>query len=669
MRVGVFSWLAAMLASLGMTGLACGATTESGTNVAAAPTKAADIPVWDFLRPADYGAMRLSPNGEWLASITPHKGRVNLVVINVAKRTRQIITSFEKFDVFNYEWVNDNRMFLRVADTKDVLGRFNLKGSYAVDIDGSNLRVLQDVDDSKSIRGLEVLRSQLVGDSPDMIVQANQRTRNSADVYRFNTLTGRLQLLTFDSPGEVSQWVLDNNDVPRVAVSYSEPKKSDERLGITAVHYRAAADAPWRKLAEFKDLEPGTWDPIAFDDDNKTLLVASNIGRDKRAIYRYDPEQNKLGELLFEDPLVDVESGLIRDPKTHKLLGISYVNDRRSTVWVDPEWTKLQKQLEVTLPGSEVGLQRGRANPDRLIVSVRSDVNPGEFFLFERAKGTLEPITPARPWIDPKLMPQRQFIQYKARDGRMIPAYLTLPRGAPAKNLPLIVNVHGGPRARVYEWADFGDAQLFASRGYAVLEPEPRGSTGFGREHERAGWRQWGLTAQDDLNDGAAHLANQGIVDAKRMCIYGGSYGGYATLQGLARDPDFWACGNAFVAVSDLGLLQTVRHSDTTRYSDSAIFAAQIGDKDKDAELFQKASPARNAARIKAPLMLTMGSDDVRVPMIHGTTMRDAMQAAGKKVDWKVYVGEAHGFNAKENQIDFAERSLRFFDACLKKSP
>jgi dipeptidyl aminopeptidase/acylaminoacyl peptidase len=643
---------------------AASAEAQAATTTAA-PNK--DVPVWDFLRPADYGAMRLSPNGEWLASITPHKGRVNLVVINVAKRTRQIITAFEQFDVFEYDWISDNRLFLRVADTKDVLGRFNLKGSYAVDIDGSNLRVLQDVNDDKSIRGLEVLRPQLDGDSPDMIIQANQRTRNSADVYRLNSRSGRLQLLSFDSPGEVREWVLDNNDVPRVAMSYRSPKKGDDRLGVTSVHYRAAADAPWRKLAEFKDLEPGIWDPIAFDDNNKTLLVSSNIGRDKRAIYRYDPEQNKLGELLFEDPLVDLESGLIRDPKTHKLLGIRYVNDRQRIVWLDPEWAKLQRQLDATFPDSEVSLQRGRANADRLIVNVRSDVNPGEFFLFERTKAAMEPITPARPWIDPKLMAKRQFIQYKARDGRMIPAFLTLPRDVPAKNLPLIVNVHGGPRARVYEWSDFGDAQLFASRGYAVLEPEPRGSTGFGRSHDNAGWRRWGLEPQDDLNDGATHLVNQGIVDGKRMCISGGSYGGYAALQGLARDPDFWACGNAFVAVSDLGLLQTVRHSDFMEYADSAMFAAHIGDKDKDAELFQKSSPARNVSRIKAPLMLTMGSDDVRVPMIQGTTMRDAMQAAGKQVDWKVYVGEAHGFNKKENQIDFAERSLRFFDAHLVK--
>ncbi len=660
--------LAAMSAML-FTAWVPATNAQSLNAAAAAPSKPADIPVWDLLRPADYGAMRLSPNGEWMASITPHKGRVNLVVINVAKRTRQIITAFEQFDVFEYDWISDNRLFLRVADTKDVLGRFNLKGSYAVDIDGANLRVLQDVNDDKSIRGLRVLRAQLDGDSPDMMVQANQRTRNSADVYRLNTRTGRLQLLSFEGPGEVADWVLDNNDVPRVAVSQRSPKKGDDGQGVTSIHYRAAADAPWRKLAEFKDLDPGSWQPLAFDSDNKTLLVSSNVGRDKFAIYRYDPEQNKLGELLFEDPMVDLESGLVRDPKSRKLLGINYTADRQKAIWVDPEWAKLQKQLEATFPGSEVNVQRGRMNADRFIISVRSDVNPGEFFLFERAKGTLEPITPARPWIDPKLMPQREFITYKARDGRLIPAYLTLPRDMPAKNLPLIVNVHGGPQARSYEWADwaFGDTQLFASRGYAILEPEPRGSTGFGRDHNRSGWKQWGLTSQDDLNDGATHLVNRGIVDAKRMGIYGGSYGGYATLQGLARDPDFWACGNAFVAVSDLGLLQTVRHSDTVDYAESASFAAHIGDKDKDAELFQKSSPARNAARIKAPLMLTMGSDDVRVPMTHGTTMRDAMQAAGKKVDWKVYVGEAHGFNSKDNKIDFAERSLRFFDACLKK--
>ncbi len=634
----------------------------------AAPTSAAAMTPWDFIRPADYGGMRLSPNGQRLASITPHKGRTNLVVINLADRSRQIVTSFEQFDVFEYQWINDKRLLVRVADTKDVLGRSNLKGTYAVDIDGGNLRVLQDVDDDKSIRGLRVLRSPLGGDSPDMIIQANQRTRNSADVYRLNTLSGRLQLLSFDSPGEVETWILDNNDVPRLAVSYRAFERTADKLGLIAVHYRATAEGPWRKLAEWPADAPETWTPIGFDDDNKTLFVSSNVGRDKAAIVRLDPEQNKLGDLVFEDALVDIEGGLVRDPQTRKLLGISYTSERQRNQWIDPAWAKLQAQLDATFPNSEVELQRGRDNPDRFIVNVRSDVNPGEFFLFERGKGTLEAITQARPWIEPKWMAPRRFITYKARDGRLIPAYLTVPVGVPAKNLPLIMNVHGGPRARSYGWADwgFGDAQLYASRGYAVLEPEPRGSTGFGRDHERSGWRQWGGTAQDDLNDAALYLVNEGIVDRRRMALYGASYGGYATLEGLARDPDLWACGNAFVAVSDLGLLQGLRHSDSVAYAESGVFAQQIGDKDKDAEMFQRVSPARHAASYKAPLMLTMGSADVRVPMIHGTTMRDALLAAGKSVDWKVYVGEGHGFNKKENQIDFAERSLAFFGKCLK---
>ena len=233
------------------------------------------------------------------------------------------------------------------------------------------------------------------------------------------------------------------------------------------------------------------------------------------------------------------------------------------------------------------------------------------------------------------------------------------------------MSIHGGPWVRSYhgvQWGRWPDAQFFASRGYAVLEPEPRGSLGFGARHFLSSFKQWGLAMQDDITDGALHLIKEGIVDKGRMCLFGGSYGGYASLQGLVKDPDLWRCASSYVAVTDLELLQSVSWSDTARASDyfETDFKRRVGDRELDRAQFNATSPAKNADRIRAAVMLTMGIQDQRVPVIHGTTMRDAMAKAGKPLEYNTYTNEAHGFNGHENVVDFYTRTERFFAKHLK---
>jgi dipeptidyl aminopeptidase/acylaminoacyl peptidase len=233
------------------------------------------------------------------------------------------------------------------------------------------------------------------------------------------------------------------------------------------------------------------------------------------------------------------------------------------------------------------------------------------------------------------------------------------------------VNIHGGPWLRVYEHAQWGrwpEAQFFASRGYVVLEPEPRGSTGFGRKLFKAGFKQFGQAMQDDITDGALHLVKEGIVDKNRMCLHGGSYGGYASAMGLAKDPDLWKCGTPFIAVTDLATWQQTQYSDTAQLSDffEEDYPILVGDSSRDKEMFTKTSPVQQAARIKAPVLLTMGSDDVRVPLVHGEAFRDALQKNGKKVEYVVYREEGHGYNKPVNVYDFYRRLEKFFAENLK---
>ncbi len=295
-----------------------------------------------------------------------------------------------------------------------------------------------------------------------------------------------------------------------------------------------------------------------------------------------------------------------------------------------------------------------------------SDTDPGTYYLYDRDQRRLEFVAASRKAIDPARMPAREPVRYAARDGLEIPAYVTLPMGAATGKLPLVVLVHGGPNVRGGHWRWNAEAAYLASLGYAVLEPEFRGSLGWGRKHFEAGWKQWGLAMQDDLDDGVDWLAKQGTIDPKRVCIMGGSYGGYAVMLGLARNPERWRCGINFIGVTDINLLFEVGWSD---FADSNYlrYAAKdlIGDPVKDAAQFKATSPLAQAARIKAPVLMAYGTDDRRVPLIHGEEMRDALRKQGTPVEWVAYRGEGHGFLLEANRIDFYTRVAKFLEAHL----
>ena len=664
-------WLLAALLVAPLTGFA----QSTPPSVAA---KAADISVEAFFRHSAYDNVTLSADGKMIAATAPVKGRRNLVVIDIEKRRAAALTSFDKFDVSSLRWVGPRRLLFSVGDRQEATGRFNFKGQYAIDADGQNLREL--ISDDPNRRGprlrVDTVFAAATEEDPRAVVAMYERSRDYVDVYKLDFKTLRFELLSFDSPGRVGHWVLDSTHVPRVAVR-DEPRERNGAPQYSTVWVRSAADAKWAKVFTESSWRDGdSFDPIGIDADDRTLYLAHNQGRERMAVYKYDLQTGKMGDLVAEDPIVDINISdadvrLLRDSKTRQVIGLSYQGPKPTTIWFDEKMKQRQQRIDATFAGANNRMSFSSDGAVALIYS-ESDVNPGAFYLWHQTTDKIELIAKTRDWLDPKLMAERRVIRYTARDGMPVMAYLTVPRGVDAKNLPLIVNIHGGPQVRAYRWAEWGrwpEAQFFASRGYAVLEPEPRGSTGFGRKHLTSAFKQWGGTMQDDLTDGALALVKDGIVDRNRMCLHGGSYGGYASLQGLVKEPDLFKCANSFVAVTDLELIKTLGYSDTNEVGDYTEneFLIWIGDPKTDAQLFQTRSPARNAQAIKGAVMLTMGSDDQRVPLRHGTDMRDALIKAGKSVEWKVYADEGHGFNREENVIDFYTRSVNFFDANLKK--
>jgi dipeptidyl aminopeptidase/acylaminoacyl peptidase len=297
------------------------------------------------------------------------------------------------------------------------------------------------------------------------------------------------------------------------------------------------------------------------------------------------------------------------------------------------------------------------------VVVAHSDGLPASFYLFDRKAGKLEWLADASPWIDPKKMSPMEPIRYKARDGLEIPAYLTVPKSSKGKNLPMVVMVHGGPWVSGDEWHFNPEAQFLASRGYAVLQPNFRGTTRYGWKHFSSSFKQWGLTMQDDITDGVQWAIDQGVADPKRICIYGASYGGYATMMGLAKTPDLFKCGINYVGVTDLNLFGTATWSDFA-YSEFLKYGLKdmVGDVSADKERLKSTSPVEMADRIKAPVLMAYGSSDVRVVPEHGTRMKSALERLGKKPQWMMVEGEGHGFRDMKNKVMFYGAMEKFLD-------
>lgn len=662
LKAQAFRWITSGLCAFAaLTSLAVAAGDEALTT--AAYKSAAEIPVADFFRLPRYSQMAMSPDGKRLAALAPVKGRDNLVIVDLEQQTSRALTTLDYVDVSDFLWLDNQRIFFRTRDHQLENGAVQTyAGYFAIDTETASARNLK----------LERMYPRILGaardGSGDLIVARRSGPRASEEVVRLNTRTARSVTLTFRNPGDVVSWALDKKGGVRAALRH-DPRESPDRARTYSLWYRDDAEGEWQQLISLAN-DAQVIRPVAFDADDQ-LIVSSRAGGDLASLYRYDVTQKKLGEKLYSHPWLDINGGLIQQPDTQKLLGIKFSAEKPQTHWFDPDFAALQLAVDTALPQTVNALTPSRGNARRMLVFAQSATDAGTYYLFDAEKRNLEKIAATREWLPAALMPERKFVSYRSRDGLTIPAWLTLPKGIDAKKLPLIVHIHGGPWVRSFhgvQWGRWPAAQFFASRGYAVLEPEPRGSTGFGSWHYNASMKQWGLAMQDDITDGAIQLVNEGIVDKSRMCLFGGSYGGYVSLQGLVKDPDLWRCASSYIAVTDLELLQTVTWSDTAQLSDyfETDFKRRVGDHEKDRAQFDATSPAKNATKIKAAVMLTMGGQDKRVPLIHGTTMRDAMEKAGKPLDYHVYVDESHGFTKPENVTDFYTRTERFFAKYLK---
>jgi dipeptidyl aminopeptidase/acylaminoacyl peptidase len=595
------------------------------------PTKAALpplIPVKDFFRNPVKTSYALSPNGEYLAFMQPWENRMNVFVEKIGSGQATRVTSAKARDIAGYAWKGNNRL-VYIQDTG---GDENFR-LYAVGVDGSN---------PKDLTPFEKVRTQIIDqleqNENEILVGLNKRAPQVFDVYRINVNTGEMQMIA-ENPGNYTGWGTDWDGKLRIAVT-------TDGVNSTLLFRNTEAEkfAPV-VTTSFKE----TMAPLLFTPDNRQLYVATNIGRDKTAIVKYDVENKKELEKIFEHPEVDV-TNLLSSRKRRAILGVSFITDKTQYHFIDKQRAELQKDLERRLPGFEVRLSGCNREEDKCLVRTFTDRSRGSYYFYDLKSKDFRKLGDVSPWLNEQDMASMKPIKYQRRDGLTIHGYLTLPKGVPARNLPVVVNPHGGPWARD-QWGYNPEVQFLANRGYAVLQVNFRGSTGYGRKFWEASFKQWGKTMQDDITDGVQWLIKQGIADPKRIGIYGGSYGGYATLAGLVYTPELYAAGVDYVGVSNIFTFLKAIPPYWKPYLE--MLHEMIGHPEKDKELLTAASPVFHTDKIKVPLLIAQGANDPRVNKAESDQMVEALKKRGIEVPYIVKANEGHGFSNEENRFEF----------------
>ena len=608
--------------------------------------KAPLIPLEDFFKNAERESYQISPDGKYYSYMAPYQDRMNIFVQEIGKEEAVRITEEVDRDIAGYLWASNDR----IVYLKDKGGDENyfLVG---VNLDGTNLIPLTE---------FTGVMTQIIDDLEDipaeMIIGLNKRIPQIFDAYRLNVETGELTMIA-ENPGNIQAWMTDHDGQLRLAFALAEDGLTQQVL------YRETEQMPFNLILTTNYTE--TFDVQFFTPDNKNLYVLSNIGRDKTALVEFCLTDLKETQLLYENPTYDL-SGASYSKVRKVLTACSYVGVKTERHFFDEITKQRNEKLTSLLKGYAFGTTSVTKDETKRIIRTYSDHSMGAYYIYDDETGKLGKIADISPWIDEKNMATVHPISYTSRDGLTINGYLTLPVGYTmknAKNLPVVVNPHGGPWSRDH-WGFNPEIQFLSNRGYAVLQMNFRGSTGYGKEFWEKSFKQWGQAMQDDITDGVEWLIAKGIADKNRIAIYGGSYGGYATLQGLVKTPDLYACGIDYVGVSNLFTFMETFPPYWEPFRQ--IMYEQVGDPVKDSTMMAAHSPSLNADKIKVPLFIAQGANDPRVKKSESDQMVQALKERGIDVGYMVKDNEGHGFHNQENQFDFYRAMETFLAEHLK---
>ncbi|MGB0864841.1 MAG: S9 family peptidase, partial [Saprospiraceae bacterium] len=593
------------------------------------------IPLKDFFKNAEKTGYQLSPDGKHIAYLAPFESRMNIHVRPIDGTAETRVTSVEDRDISGFIWGSDSRILYM----RDFGGDENFH-ILATNIDGTN---------DNDLTPFDGVRAQFIDELEDdddyIIVGLNKRNPQIFDPYRLNIETGALEMIA-KNPGNITSWMTDHDGKLRLAIA-------TDGVNESILYRKTETDAFENVLTtNFKE----TLSPLFFTFDNQYIYAASNLGRDKTAIIQYDLVQNKEIEEIFSHPDVDV-TDLSYSRKNKKLTTISYNTWKRQYHFLSEKRAELQEKLQQQLQGEVVLVSKNKAE-DVVLIRTYSDRSLGAYYIYDIKSDTLKKISEVSPWLKEEELAEMRPIKYQSRDGLTIHGYLTLPNGVEAKNLPIVVNPHGGPWVRD-NWGFNPEVQFLANRGYAVLQMNYRSSTGYGKAFWEAGFGKWGLEMQDDITDGVQWLIDEGIANKDRIAIYGGSYGGYATLAGITLTPDVYACAIDYVGVSNLFTFMETIPPYWAPYL--AMLHEMVGNpnNEEDNKRMKATSPVFHVDKIKVPLLIAQGAKDPRVAQAESDQVVEALQKNGVTVEYLLKENEGHGFRNEENRFEFYETMER----------
>jgi len=586
---------------------------------------------------------KLSPDGKKLAWVAPDKKNVLQVwVKTVGKDDDKVVTADKKRGIRRYLWAEDNRTLLYLQDN-DGDENFHV---YGVDLATGNVR------DYTPFQGIRATPEGTDPAFPDeILVGMNLRDRRLFDVYRITLSTGAVKLDT-ENPGDVAGWQTD----PKFQIRAAQVATPD---GGTEIRIRDDVKSPWKSWMKVGPDE--ILNVVDFTADGKSLILISSLGRDTAAVVERNIATGA-ERVIAASPDVDAENVLVH-PTKYVVQAVSFAPGRASWTVVDPS-VKADFEAIGKLSDGDFNVVNRSAKDDTWLVSFNRDRGPVRYYAWDRTakKGTF--LFVHQPKLDSLALAEMKPVVIKSRDGLALNAYLTLPVGIPPKNIPMVLFVHGGPWARD-NWGYNPYAQWFANRGYACLQVNYRGSTGYGKKFLNAGNRQWGLKMHDDLIDAVNWAVKEGIADPKKVAIMGGSYGGYAALAAVTFTPETFACSVDIVGPSNL---KTLIASIPPYWKPlRATFDVRMGNVDdpKDADLIRNASPLFSADKIVKPLLIGQGANDPRVNVKESEQIVEAIEKNKGSVTYVLYPDEGHGFARPENRIDFNARAESFLADCL----
>ncbi|HFK5529563.1 TPA: prolyl oligopeptidase family serine peptidase [Elizabethkingia anophelis] len=611
--------------------------------------------VEDYFKKPKQSSFLFSPNGKYLSySEKDDKGKQHIYVKNLENKVITKVIEEGNELIRSYDWSGNNKIIY----TKDKGGDENYH-LFSVDLEGKNIK------DLTPFEGVQVLILKKLKSQPDLlIIQMNKDNRQIFEPYKINLNTGELQKL-FENKDPKNPIISYNFDKDGILKAYTRKQNGTEQV----LYY---------KSSESKDFEPvvkTTWKDnfsiINFDYTSEyphDAYISSNLENNTKEIILYDLANKKTIRKIYANKTFDVRGISFSTKRNYEVDYYSYNGEKETIIPVSDTYKKLHQKFEKQFMGKEFSISDVTDNEDKYLIYVESDRKYGVYYTYDVVKNTFQEVMDLMPHLKEEDMAEMRSIKYKSRDGLTIYGYLSIPKGLEkGKKIPLIVNPHGGPYGMRDSWGFNSEAQLFTSRGYAVLQVNYRGSGGYGSAFYLAGSKQIGRKMLNDLEDGVAYVKSLGIVDDKRIAIYGGSYGGLATLGSLVKTPDLYACAVDYVGVSNLFTFIESFPPYWKPLLKQWYEQWYDPNNPEEKKIMEEVSPALHTDKINKPLFVVQGANDPRVSINESDQIVSKLRQRGIDVPYMVKYNEGHGFYHEDNRIELYKYMLGFFFQHLKK--